>query len=254
MTSEPTLSEDGLLGGKIRLLQPGEGYRAAIDPVLLAASITARSGETVLDIGCGVGAAALCLASRGAGLQITGLEIQAGLADLAERNVALNAAFGAVSIVEGDLRDPPSNLGLGRYHHVMANPPFMETTAGNPPPNASKAQAHTEETGRLKDWVEFAAKALRPKGSATIIHRADRLDELLALMRKDFGELIIFPLWPTAPGGVSAKPAKRVIVRGRKGLKSPTVFSPGLVLHDGQSAYTSEAETVLRHGGALDLI
>jgi len=254
MTFETALSEDGLLGGKIRLLQPVEGYRAAIDPVVLAASIAARSGEAVLDVGCGVGAASLCLASRVGGLQVTGLEIQKDMADLAERNVALNAAFGAVSILEGDLRAPPPNLGLGRYHHVMANPPFMETTVGNRPPNASKAQAHTEETGSLKDWVEFAAKAVRPKGGVTFIHRADRLDELLALMRKRFGELIIFPLWPTAPGTLSAKPAKRVIVRGRKGLKSPTVFSPGLVLHDGQNAYTSEAETVLRHSGALDLI
>jgi len=253
MSPEVQVSEDGLLGGKVRLFQPEEGYRAAIDPVVLAASIDARSGETVLDLGCGVGAAALCLAARLPGLQVTGLEIQNDLAKLAERNVQMNAAFGAVSIVEGDLRNPPPNLGLGSYHHVMANPPFMETGAGNPPPNASKAQAHTEETGSLEDWIAFFSKALKPKGSATIIHRADRVDEILALMRKDFGALVVFPLWPNAPGSEAAKPAKRVIIRGRKGLKSPTTFSPGLVLHESQGAYTSEAETILRHGGALKL-
>jgi len=253
MTKSAKISEDGLLGGKVRLLQPEDGYRAAIDPVLLAASIEAKPGEAVLDVGCGVGAAALCLSARLPGVQVTGLEIQTDLAELGERNIQMNAAFGAVAIVEGDLRNPPPNLGLGTFHHAMANPPFMETSTGNPPPNASKAKAHTEEAGSLEDWVTFCAKAVKPKGSVTFIHRADRIDHLLSLMRQRFGGLVVFPLWPAAPGAAAAKPAKRVIVRGRKGLKSPTVFSPGLVLHDAQGAYTSEAEAVLRKGGALTL-
>ena len=253
MTKTAKISEDGLLGGKVRLLQPEDGYRAAIDPVMLAASINAKPGDSVLDVGCGVGAAALCLSARLPGVHVTGLEIQTVLAELGERNIQMNAAFGAVAIAEGDLRDPPPNLGLGTFHHVMANPPFMETTAGNRPPNASKAKAHTEEAGTLEEWVSFCAKAVKPKGSATLIHRADRIDLLLSLMRRSFGDLVVFPLWPTAPGSSAAKPAKRVIVRGRKGLKSPTVFSPGLVLHDDQGAYTSEAEAILRKGGALNL-
>ncbi|MDT8344261.1 MAG: methyltransferase, partial [Thermohalobaculum sp.] len=100
------LTEDRLLGGRVRLLQPGAGYRAATDPVLLAAAVPARPGERVLELGIGAGAATLCLAARVAGLVHAGLEIQPDYLALAARNAALNGV--ALVLFEGDVAAPPA--------------------------------------------------------------------------------------------------------------------------------------------------
>src|SRR5690554_4880198 len=101
------VSADTLLGGNVRLLQPQTGYRAAIDPVFLAAAVPAGPGDMVLDVGAGVGAVSLCLAWRERGCQIRGIEPQRDLARLAARNVELNGFVGRIEIMIGDLLRPP---------------------------------------------------------------------------------------------------------------------------------------------------
>lgn len=241
-------SEDTLLGGRVRLRQPREGYRAAIDPVLLAAAIPANPVDTVLDIGCGVAAAALCLAVRVAGCRVTGIETQRELVRLAGDNVMLNDLFGRVMVMSGDLLRPPPRLEPGSFTHVMANPPFLEAGAATAPPDAGKAAANVEGDADLAAWVRFALTMVRPKGSVTFIHRADRLDHLLAQLSGRAGEIIVFPLWAG-----QNKPAKRVIVRARKSVAAPTRLTPGLVLHEADGRYTAAADAVLRNGAALPL-
>ena len=77
-------SDDMLFGGRVKLRQPVDGYRVAIDPVLLAAAVPARDEDPVLDIGCGTGAASLCLAARVQGCKVVGLERDHALAQLAQ--------------------------------------------------------------------------------------------------------------------------------------------------------------------------
>jgi tRNA1(Val) A37 N6-methylase TrmN6 len=246
---ESIVSEDAVLGGRVRLFQPVTGYRAAIDPVLLAASIQAGAGDKVLDVGCGVGAAALCLATRVAEVRVSGIEVQRDLVRLAMQNVGENAMTGRVDIMRGDLLAPPPRLAPGGFDHVMANPPFEAAGTGNVPPDASKAVASVEGEADLADWVSFCLRMVRRKGSVTFIHRADRLDELLAAMREGLGELAVFPLWP----GISGKAAKRVLVRGRKGVSGPLAMMPGLVLHGEGGAFTPEADVILRDAGPLKM-
>ncbi len=239
-------SEDTLLGGRVRLRQPVQGYRVAIDPVLLAAAVPAGAADTVLDIGCGVGAAALCLAARVEGCRITGIEAQRELVRLANDNIALNGFFGRVAAVSGDLLHPPPRLEPGSFSHVMANPPFLPAGAATAPPDAAKAAANIEGEADLAAWVRFALLMVRPKGSITFIHRADRMERLLAQLSDRTGEIVVFPLWAGQD-----KPAKRVIVRARKGVATPTRLTPGLVLHEVDGRYTPAADAVLRGGAAL---
>ena len=243
------ISEDALLGGRVKFFQPRHGYRAAIDPVILAASVPAGAGEEVLDVGSGTGAAALCLAARVPGVSVTGLESQAGLVDIARRNGDANGLCGSVKFVCGDLLDGGLPLPPQSFHHVMANPPFTEAGRGTPSADAGKARANVEGQAALADWIDFCLQMARPKGTLSLIHRAGRLDAVLAALAGRLGGIIVYPLWP----GPVGKPAKRVLVRGRRGISAPLKLSAGLVLHEGDGRYTGQAEAVLRHAQGLDL-
>jgi tRNA1(Val) A37 N6-methylase TrmN6 len=240
-------SEDRLLGGRVVLRQPVEGYRVAIDPVLLAAAVPAGPQDTVLDVGSGVGAASLCLAARVAGCRITGLEKQRDLVRLAADNAALNDVAGRVAAIAGDLLSPPPRLAPGSYDHVMANPPFLDPAKATLP-RGVKAISNAEGEADLAAWVRFSLAMVRPKGMLTFVHRADRIEALLAQLNGRAGEIVLFPLW-AGPG----KSAKRVLVRARKDVAAPTRIAPGLVLHEADGRYTRAAEALLRDAAALEL-
>ncbi len=253
--AEYATSQDDLLGGRIRILQPAKGYRAAIDPVILAAAVAATPGQRVLDVGTGVGTAALCLAARVGGLHVAGIERQRDLVRLAQRNAEANGLGDRIDMMVGDLKRPPVRLAAGTFDHVMANPPFLEAGRGNRPPDPGKAAATVEDEATLEDWLRFCLLMARPKGSVTLVHRADRLDQALAALRGRLGDMVVFPLWPgpATAVGPGARPAKRVIVSGRKGVATPMRLVPGLVLHGEGGAFTAVAEAVLRHGAGLTL-
>jgi tRNA1(Val) A37 N6-methylase TrmN6 len=246
--SDVAVTEDKLLGGRIALRQPADGYRVAIDPVFLAAAVPAAPGELVLDVGAGVGAAALCLAWREPNCLIRGIEIEHGLVRLACENAAINGAAARMEFMVGDILRPPPRLAPGTFHHVMANPPYQTAQAGTRSENAARARANVEGEAALADWVRFCLNMVRAKGSVTFIHRADRLDSLLAELRLRAGDIAVYPLWP---GG--SRPASRVIVRARKDVATPTKLSAGIVLHEPDGGYTAAAEAVLRDGAALAL-
>jgi tRNA1(Val) A37 N6-methylase TrmN6 len=239
------VSEDHLLEGRVLLRQPADGYRAAIDPVFLAAAVPATDGEMVLDLGSGAGAASLCLASRVPGCRIFGLEMQPTLVSLARQNIDINGFTGRVESMIGTLQAPPPRLAPGSFHHVMTNPPFNDQS-GAASPNAGKDAANRENNVDLADWMRFAVNMLRPKGTLVAIYRADRLDQLLAALHRKVGEITLLPLWPKA-----GRPAKRVIIRARKGVATPLTLCAGLVLHEEDGRFSDAAESVLRRAGAL---
>jgi tRNA1(Val) A37 N6-methylase TrmN6 len=239
--------EDRLLGGRVHLDQPSQGYRVAIDPVMLAAAAAPAIGEHILDAGCGTAAAALCLAVRVAAIRVTGVEFDPELVGLATANVTANAMADRIAIVEQEF-DAFANANRDRFDQVMTNPPFYEKGAHSASPHATKAVAHGEGLLGLDGWIAAAATALKSGGRLTLIHRADCLADILAALDRRFGATTIFPLWPKA-----GQPAKRIIVTALKGRRTKPALLPGLVLHEADGAYTPEAQAILRHGGALDL-
>lgn len=242
--AETTL--DHLLDGRVRLHQPARGYRAAIDPVFLAAAVEVRPGEQVLDLGCGVGAAALCLLAREPEAQVTGLEIQGDLAELARANARENSRADRFSVVHGDLRAASSHLEAASFDRVMMNPPYVSGPAGRPSPVPGRDLAQREGESALADWLAAVRLLLKPKGTVTVIHRADRAVDLMAGLHGAFGEIRLFPLWPA-----EGKAAKRVIVAARKGVSAPGSLPSGLVLHQADGGYAPAAEAVLRDAAAL---
>lgn len=247
MFDEAELSQDKFLCGKLLLWQPIAGYRAATDPVLLAAACPAREGDSVLDLGCGAGAAALCLGRRVPGLHLAGLELQPGYAALARRNAVENGMV--MQVEEGDLATMPKPLRRD-FAQVIANPPYYPR-AGSPSPIRARDTALRAETP-LADWVAAASRRLAPGGWLTLICGADGLPEVLSALAPKLGSASVLPLTPR-----EGRPALRVIVRARKGgkaafrLLAPFVLHAGAA-HDGdRESYTPRANAVLRHGAGL---
>jgi tRNA1(Val) A37 N6-methylase TrmN6 len=237
---EPAPTEDALLGGRVRLLQPARGYRVAIDAVLLAAAIDAAAGARVLDLGAGVGAVGLCLAARVPGCTVTGIEVQPALARLAERNATLNGMNERVRTILHDLARPlPSDLGS--FDHVATNPPYLAAAVADPSPDPSKALATVESSADLARWLAVATGAAKSAGTLLVIHRSDRLEEIVGhLVRLGWSDVAVKRLAPAA----------RVLVRARRAARRCRE-APPLVLHRPDGSYTGEAEAVLRHAAPL---
>jgi tRNA1(Val) A37 N6-methylase TrmN6 len=250
MFAEAELTDDKFLCGRLRLWQPARGYRAATDPVLLAAACPAQPGDRVLDLGCGAGAAALCLAARVAGLDLAGLEVQPDYADLARRNAARNGV--AMAVETGDLRDMPRAMRR-EFDQVIANPPYYPA-GGSPSPLPGRATAMQVDQVPLADWIATAARRLRPGGWLTMITGADALPDLLGNLA-GLGSAAVLPLAPR-----HGRPAKRILLRARKGgrgafrLLAPLVIHQGAA-HDGdRESYTATANAVLREGADLSAL
>jgi tRNA1(Val) A37 N6-methylase TrmN6 len=245
MFAADALSDDRFLDGRLCLLQPLKGYRAATDPVLLAAACPAEAGDSVLDLGCGAGAAVLCLGRRVPGLHLAGLELQADYADLARQNAARNDI--TLEVHEGDLSRMPAALRRD-FDHVIANPPYYPPQ-GSPSPIAGRARALQVETP-LADWVAAASRRLRPGGWLTLICGADGLPEVLAAMGSKLGSAAVLPL-----AARQGRPALRIILQARKGGRAAFRLLAPLILHQGDShdgdreSHTAEAQAILRHGG-----
>ena len=248
MFTDDDLTDDGFLGGRLRILQPRVGYRAATDPVLLAAATEVKAGQSVLELGCGAGVASLCLALRVPGVTLTGVERQPAYAALARGNAARNGV--ALDVVEGDLAAMPEALRRP-FDHVIANPPYFGPGSGTPARDPGREAAQRENTP-LAVWIDAGTRRLVPGGWMTVIHEAARLPDLLAATDGRLGSLALLPLIPRV-----GRAATRVILRARKGGRAAFRLLPPLILHDGpahdgdRDSFTPELRAVLRDGAAL---
>jgi tRNA1(Val) A37 N6-methylase TrmN6 len=183
------------------------------------------------------------------GLRLHGLELQPGYAALARRNLAGNGLVGEVW--DGDLAAPPAAMTAQSYDHVLANPPYFESTKRLRARDGGRELALAGETP-LETWVATAARRLRPRGHATFIQRAERLPELLAAMQAYLGALELLPLLPRA-----GRAPRLILVRGRKEAGAPFRFHPGQVIHAGDvhvepgNRYTETFEAVMMRGAPL---
>ena len=249
---QASLSEDGdftrtgFLGGRLVLAQPRKGYRAGMDAALLAAACDAQSGQRVIEAGCGAGAALLSAAARRPDSGFVGVERDPDALALARRNIADNGLEGRVEAVAGEVGQSLGALGLAPFDAALANPPFFDDPDAIRGPAPARFGAWIADGG-LEAWTRFLLKAVREGGSITLIHRADRLADILALLGDGAGSFRVRPIHPFADA-----PAKRVLVRAVKTGKAPLVLLPPLVLHDRAGGkHTPEADAILRGDAAL---
>lgn len=242
------LSEDALLGGRLRIRQPRDGARVCLDTLLLASAVPARPGERVIEAGCGCGAAVLAVACRVEDCRVQGIDNDPGQIELATGNAELNGLDGRAAFLAATVGDRPQGLRRAQFDHAMANPPYFEPASCCSPPGEGRARAYIGGAESLRDWVDFCLDMVRHKGTLTFVHRADRLDSLIASLCGRAGDMAICPVWPRR-----GLPAKRVIVQARKGVRGAAMMMPGLVLHDAAGGYTPEADRLLRGDAVLEL-
>lgn len=219
--------------------------------MLLAAATSAQPGQTVLELGCGVGTAALCLMARVPDLTVTGVEVQPDYAALAEANAAANGM--ALEVITADLAALPADLRQRGFDHVIANPPYYDRAASTAATDPGRDVALAGDTP-LADWIAVAARRLRPGGQLTLIQRIARLPEVLTALEGRVGSVVLRPL---APRGGRA--ATLFVLGARKGGRAAFHLSAPLVLHDGPvhghdgEDYSPLARAILRDGAALPL-
>lgn len=239
------LEHTTILGGRVILHQPRHaGLRATMDSVFCAAACPAQLGEIIADFGAGTGAVGLCAAIRTGGDHVQFVEIQTPYADLCLHNASCNG------ITQAAAHNADIRTHKGRYDHIVCNPPYLMVGHHYQSPSAArqKALGQTDGDAQLSDWIAAAARCLKPKGSVSMIHRADALGELLSLFAvHKIGATEVWPLLPYAD-----RPAHRVVVRGRAGRKTPMTLHAPIVIHEADGkTYTPRAREVLEEGAAL---
>ncbi|WP_461357281.1 tRNA1(Val) (adenine(37)-N6)-methyltransferase [Bradyrhizobium sp. USDA 4454] len=245
------VTEDGFLGGQLRLRQPRSGHRAGHDAILLAAATPARSGDRVVDLGAGVGAAGLAVARRVRGTDLVLVEIDAGLAELARNNAAANAIKADVIVLDveaGAAAFDAAGLGPDSADVVLMNPPFNDPGRHRASPDGVRQRAHVATATTLASWVHAARRILKSSGQLAMIWRADGIAEVLSALERGFGSLEILPLH-----GEAASPAIRILVRATKGGRAPARLYAALLLNEESGVPNKWVQEILAGKGELPL-
>jgi len=244
------LTEDRWLGGRLTLLQPRRGHRVGTDAALLVAATAGAGQGRIVDVGAGVGAVGLALARRSESASADLVEIDPGLAALAERNAALNGLEARARVLRLDalVAKERREVGLGQAADcVVTNPPFFDAAKVRGSSDEGKARAHILSEAGLADWIEASLAMLAPRGRFVMIHRPEALGVILAAIGNRLGAVALMPVHPALGAN-----AHRLLVSGVKGSKAPLRIAPGLILHGPDGRLTAEADALHRGERLID--
>ena len=230
---------DNLSLGDLQLFQAANGYRYSLDPVLLARFVATAAGDRVVDLGTGCGIIPLLLAKIGAAEALFGIERQQSLAERANRNVEINRLADRVTILNSDIRQVRELLPAANFDLVVTNPPYRRPGSGRIAPNDERAAARHELAGGFSDFVAAARWLLKNGGAFAAIHLAERLPEIVAVMKNSGIEpkrlRMIHPRCGEA--------AKLLLIEGRKGGRPGLTVEAPLYIYRSDSSgrdYTAE--------------
>ncbi len=230
----------------VRLWEGGPLYRSAehapltTDSVLLTDFARAADGERGVDLGCASGGILLPLLWQHPSLRMTGIELVAEAAALAEENLRLNGLQDRGTILNADLRGAAREPGAGSFDFAVANPPYYEHGSGKSAPDRLRAVAREEIACTLTDFCLAASRLCRSGGRVFFSWRAERLAVLLREMRE-------CRLEPKRLRFVHHSPehdAFLVLCEGRKDGRSGLRVEPPLLLHDSAGAETAETRRI----------
>ena len=230
-----------LFNGLLRLYQPRHGYRFSIDALLLAGTALPLASGRVAELGTGNGVVSVLLARCPAVVHIDAREVQPHLAALAARNCALNQCSGNVAVKHHDIRHPDADMPPGSCDLVVMNPPFYRLGSGRLNPERQSAAARHELHGTLDDFVQAAARLLKPGARLVMIYRSARLVDLLCSLRTHGIE----PKQLQTVHGRQDSPGTMVLMTGVRGAGVECRVLPPLVLYTQGDRYTPQTKQLL---------
>lgn len=230
---------DDLLINGLKIIQSTNHFRFSVDAVLLAHFATIKSKDRVLDLCTGSGVIPLLLSTRDKSTQITGLEIQSEMVDMASRSVQVNELEQQIQILQGDLKELKQILGSAQFELVTVNPPYMPASAGRTNVIDSVTIARHEVMCTLQDVISAAASVLVYKGRLAMVHRANRLAEIIGLcQRADLEPRRLRLIQPR----MGQKP-NLVLVEAVKGVKPNLEVLENLMIYEGNN-YSQEIQAI----------
>ncbi len=230
-------TEESLFAGKLRCLQPRQGYRFSVDAVLLAHFITPEHTARILDLGSGCGVVSLILSYRWPVVSLVALELQSRLAEVVRRNVVINNLEGRITVVEGDCRRIGALLPQNSFDWVAANPPYYPTGSSRYHPETERSKARHEILGGIGEMAEAAAFAMKFDGRVAFVYPAARVETLLGVLRENGLAPQRLQRVHPYPGAEARLMLVEAVKDGGEGCE---VLTPFFICQEKGGAYTSE--------------
>lgn len=169
----------------LKIIQNSKEFCFGIDSVLLADfAKNIKAGAEVIDLGTGSGIIATLLCGKTKLKSILGVEIQRNICDMAKRSIALNQLEGKFQILNEDIKNLDKVLENQMFDVVITNPPYQKMNTGLKGENRSKVIARHEVECTLEDIIKISSKLLKDKGEFYIVHRTERLAEIISTLKK----------------------------------------------------------------------
>ena len=230
-----------LIENELEIIQDNRFFKFGTDSVLLADFVELRNGDKVIDLGTGSGVIPLLLAYKNEDVRITGVEIQPEAAQLAERNAAFNNLEHQIKIINQDLCQLEGQIAAGTFDAVVSNPPYLPVEGGKMKENDYIAAARHEIHAELEDVIAEAARILKFGGHFFLVHRAERLTEVIELLAKYNCQAKVLRLVQAR----SDKEADIFLLKAKKGANPGLRVKPTLIIYqDGSSEYTAELKRI----------
>ena len=230
----------------LALHQNPNGYRFSLDAFLLADFAPSKTTGPIIDLGTGCGIVAFLLARRFPGSPIVALELQAGLAAVAQRNVVHNALAQQVSIVQGDIRDAAACFASASFGTVVCNPPYRAVGRGRLNPQSEKAIARHEVAVTLCQVVQAARHLLARRGRLLLVYHPSRLAELCSRLESaELNPSRVRFVHPSRQG-----PAAMVLVEALQCGRDALEVLPPLAVYRAPNVYSVEMQAIFQ-GRAL---
>lgn len=223
---------------KLMIIQNPEYFCFGMDAVLLSWFVAKRTKGSldIIDLGTGTGIIPLLLYGKTQAHSITGLEIQEPLVEMARRSMELNGLSSHIKIIQGDIKEPGNEISPNSYDVVVSNPPYMRAKAGLKNNCETKTISRHEILCNIEDILVFAKRMLKDRGRLFLVHRPERLGDIISLMRTYKIEVKHLQfIYPSIN-----KEANLVLIEGRKSGKPGLKTDPPLIVYNEEGQYTQE--------------
>ena len=239
---------DDLQIKSFKIIQKKDGYKFGVDAVLLSNFVEVKKDECVIDLGTGSGVIPVLLAGKTNAKSITGIEIQNDIAEMAKRSILLNNIEKRVNIVCGDIRNFESEFKGMQFDVGVSNPPYMNAGGGLVNPLEAKAVSRHEIMCTLEDVISCASRIIKENGRFYLVHRPERLVDIVMLSRKHSLE----PKYLKAIHPYPGKNANIILMKMVKGGKPMLKIAEPLYIYSEKGRYSEEINKIYSRSDNTD--